>query len=284
MTARPILLPLLAGVMLLLAPATAGAKTPPKWKVGDRVEAYDIYSESWEAGTIFLVEDYRPSSPLYYKARLDRLPAGTSQNELLLTEAQVRPVGAGASAKKLEVGTVVDVYFADGRGKNRGTILMAMANGRYKIRYAGCTKTWDEVVDALAVKPPPALARSDARIRFLVGKWVMFTPSYPNTVIHDDQVIREYGTGAKSPPLQINADGTYVWYFDFGKPPVKGRWIVDSKTPKTDMGTQSVDGVLVDDPTGQPWKVYRWRPPHDKLDRITTQQMCSGVTDIGQRA
>src|SRR5207244_779696 len=124
---------------------------------------------------------------------------------------------------------------------------------------------------------------SAAPLRFLVGKWAMFTPSYPTTVVRGNDVYREYGPGGKSPPLEIKADGSYVWYFDYGKAPVSGRWQPDPKVEGADSGTQSYDGVLIDDPSGQPWKVYRWVVKSDSEDHITAQQMCSGISDIGTR-
>jgi hypothetical protein len=34
----------------------------------------------------------------------------------------------------------------------------------------------------------------------------------------------------KSPGIQINGDGTYVWYQENGKPPVKGKWLPPLKS------------------------------------------------------
>jgi hypothetical protein len=283
--ARLLLLALLVVALLVGATSLAAASSAPKWKVGDRVEGYDTYTSTWEKGTIFLVEDYRSTgSSLYYKERLDRTPPGSTQNELLLRENQIRALGAGAKGKTFKVGSTVDVYYESNRqGKNRGKIIAA-AGGRYKIHYLGCTKTWDEWVDRLAVKSPAQISVHSAKIKFLAGKWIMFTPSYPNTVVHDGKIYREYGTGARTPPLTIKANGTFVWYFDFGKKPVRGHWKTDAKVPGADTGTQSVDGVLIKDPDGNPWKAFRWTPKGDHKDRIEAQRMCSGEADIGTRA
>ena len=112
----------------------------------------------------------------------------------------------------------------------------------------------------------------------------MFTPSYPNTVIHDSQIYREYGTGARTPPLLIKSNGTFVWYFDFGKKPVKGRWTPDAKVKGTTTGTQSVDGVIIKDPQSNPWKVYKRVVKGDSKAHITAERMCWGLTDIGTKA
>jgi hypothetical protein len=146
------------------------------------------------------------------------------------------------------------------------------------------SSAFDEWVDRLAVLEPATISKEAAEIKFLTGKWSMFTPSYANTVIKGENVYRQYGPGAKSPPLEINADGSYVWHFDFSNPPVKGRWITDAKVPGADMGTQSENGILIKDATGQEWKVYRRVVKGDSEDHITVHRMGSGMTDIGTRA
>ncbi len=176
------------------------------------------------------------------------------------------------------LGDRVDVY-----GKRRGTII-EVTGGRYKVHYDGCESHWDDWRDASDLRPEATISANAPEISFLIGKWVMFTPSYPTTVVRGNTVYREYGMGAKAPPLQINANGTYVWYFDYGKPPVKGTWRTDAKVEGERYTTAAQDGIVIKDPTGGDWKVFRRDSTRDSGDHITAQTMCSGTTVIGTRA
>jgi hypothetical protein len=268
--------------LVALAASQVQAYGPPKWHVGDRVEVQDIYTSTWEKATITEVRDDRASSGrLWYKAHLDRKPPNSTETDLLLREDQIR--AQSTFVARFRRGDTVDVYYSPGQGKNRGTVLQVGADGRYKIHYPGCTPVWDEWIDHGSVLPPARLSRGSAAVRFLVGRWIMFTPSYPTTVTNDGKVYREYGTGARTPPLVMKGNGRYVWYFDFGKRPVRGRWVPDARVPGASMGTQSVDGLIIKDPTGKPWKVYKREVRGDRKSHLTAQRMCSGITDIGTK-
>ena len=272
-----------AAVLVVLALAVnAPAQTAPKYAVGQRVET-NTYGTGgvWTKGTITAVNDDRPNDGnLKYAIHLDKPAPGYTETDVSAFENEVRPLVAFTPFK---VGTVVDVYYEPGVGRDRGIVRAVTNDGRYRIHFPGCEKGRDELIDHDLVKKPRHLSRSSRKVRFLVGKWIMFTPSYPNTVIHDGEIYREYGTGARTPPLTIRSNGRYVWYFDFGKKPVRGRWKPDARIPGTDTGTATVDGVVIKDPGGNPWKVYR-RKADDHKDHITAQRMCSGMADIGTRA
>ena len=271
----------LAVALLALAAATALAQDAPVWKAGDRVETYNPSTTLWEPATVVKVEDWRTYGRGFaYRVRLDDKNAPNT--EWATTVDRVRALAAAGGAAEFKAGDRVDVFYDATHGKNRATVLES-APGKYKVHYEGCTATWDEWVDRLALHAPATLAPGSADVTFLFGKWAMFTPSYPNTVLHGDDLYREYGPGGKSPPLQINADGSYVWYFDFGKPPVTGKWRADAKVPGADMGTQAYAGVIIDDPARQPWKVYRIVSKTDTEDRIEARRMCSGEVDMGTR-
>ncbi|HTE34227.1 MAG TPA: hypothetical protein VK666_27800, partial [Chryseolinea sp.] len=93
-----------------------------------------------------------------------------------------------------------------------------------------------------------------------------------------NDVYREYGPGAKAPPLQINSNGSFVWYDEYNKPPVKGNWVTQAKIEGVKMGTETVNGILITDSRGILWKIYKDRPDH-----MTAQKMCSGETQGGTR-
>lgn len=278
---------------LVFFAVAAAADDTPQWSAGQHVETYDPSSTQWKPARITSVEDWRSYGKGYaYRVHIEdpavanpdfattgdriRLPGG------LQAGAPAAGTAAAAAGATYAVGATVDVYYESGQGKNRGRVLEVQP-GRYKVHYTGCTANWDEWVDRGRVRPPATLAATSPEVAFLVGRWAMFTPSYPNTVIRGDDVYREYGPGGKSPPLELFADGRYVWYYDYGKPPVQGRWTPDAKVPGADMGTASVDGVLIADPSGQEWKVYRRVLVGDTKDAITAQQMCSGLTQTGTR-
>jgi hypothetical protein len=270
----------MAATLLALA-ATALAQDAPVWNEGDRVETRNPSTTLWEPATVIRIEDWRPYGKGFaYRVRLDDKNAANP--EWATTAEQVRPLAAAGAASAFKAGDRVDVFYDATHGKNRGVVLEA-APGKYKVHYTGCGAHFDEWVDRLALHAPAALAASAPEVKFLVGNWAMFTPSYPNTVIRGEDIYREYGPGAKSPPLSINGDGSYVWYYDFGRAPVKGTWTADAKVPGADMGEQAYAGVVIADPTGRPWKVYRVPSPAGDVDRIEARRMCSGEVDMGTR-
>jgi hypothetical protein len=121
------------------------------------------------------------------------------------------------------------------------------------------------------------------QIKFLLGAWKVFMSGYPITVVRGNTIYREYGTGAQVPPLRITADGTYVWYDEYNKPPVKGRWTPDAKIEGAQFGTTFINGVVIKDSKGGEWKVYRWKPQGDNEDRVTVRTLCSAVAVDGTR-
>src|SRR4051794_35850356 len=181
---------LAAVALFALTAAQAGGQTgPPKYSVGQRVEAMNSFTDGWQAGTVTQVNDERPThGNLKYLVHLDR-PATDGEDDWSFFENEVRPLQAFAP---LRVGARVDVYYSPGNGKGRGKVIGAPdASGRYLIHYDGCGKYLDERVDHALVVKAKRLPRSSHAVRFLLGKWIMFTPSYPNTVVHDGELYRE---------------------------------------------------------------------------------------------
>ena len=184
----------------------------------------------------------------------------------------------------LKVGARVDVFLSDNiEAKNRGTIVSINGN-MVKVHYDGCKVYLDEIIDVSRVRPAAALSPKSPEVAFFRGSWLMFTPGYPTTLVKGDSLYREYGVGAKAPPLVIKADGTYVWYFSFGKAPVKGRWTPHAKIVGARFGTETVDGVIIKDPSGNEWKVSKTVSTRDTADHLTARLMCSGETVMGTRS
>jgi hypothetical protein len=195
----------------------------------------------------------------------------------------VRNVPGASVGGAFKVGDRVDVFAANNQDKaRRGTIIEA-AGGRFKVHYDGCEAAKDESVDRGELHPAATISAGAIEIQFLIGGWKMFTSSYPNTVVSGNTVYREYGMGASVPPLRINADGTYVWYDEYNKPPVKGRWTPDAKIEGAKFWAAFADGVVIKDSKGTEWKVYRWKPAGDNTDRITAKTICANKTADGTR-
>jgi hypothetical protein len=182
----------------------------------------------------------------------------------LLALAATQAIG---QSPVLPPGTTVDVFSSPGVGKARGKIVSGPdTSSRYRVRYTGCTSGFDEFVDQSLVMKAAQLPRSSPSLRSLIGKWAVFTPSYPARVVKDRDTIRDYRRGRKPAPLTIGAGGRYVWHYDYGHTPIRGRWTTDAKLPGG-TGIYRADGIVVRDPQRRPWK----------LARGVLQRFCSGV-------
>jgi len=243
------------------------------WKVGDKVEAFDMYNNTWSNGTVSIVLTDR--TPIQWRVTFDD-PKGHTFEYLSLTSAQIR--ARGIKAPTFQLNQRVDVYYTSGDPKGRATVIERQPNGRYKVHYDGCGAYRDESVDWSQVKPESTVSASDPDIKATLGKWAMFVYSYPNTYSDGNYVYRVYGTGAKAPPLQINADGTYTWYDEFNKPPVKGNWATHAKIAGVTMGTEAVNGIILKDSHNVYWKISK-----DRQDHIEARMLCSGQTQGGTR-
>lgn len=271
---------------------------PPKFKVGEIVEVHSyFFNPPWHKAKIL---SFNKECASQYRVQFVGEDAGdhgkpcVGGNDVRALEAEQPPADAGnkpaagnnpqPAGGSFKVGDRVDVYASWGKDKaQRGTIIEA-ADGRYKVHYDGCGTHFDALIDRADLHPSATISTDAGEIKFLFGKWIMFTPSYPNTMISGNTIYREYGLGAKAPPLQINADGTYVWYDEFGKPPARGSWTTDAKIEGAKYNTAFVDGVIIKDSKGGLWKVYRGKLAGDNQDRVTAHTMCSGQTVIGTRA
>jgi hypothetical protein len=201
----------------------------------------------------------------------------------LLTVAATQAVGqTDQSFTPLPTGTRVDVFSSPGVGQGRGKIVGAPdAAGKYKVRMDGCTAAFDQRVDHSLVARASTLSRTSAVLRPLFGRWAVFTPSYPAAVVKDPKTRRDYARGKKPAPLTLRANGHFVWYYDYGHRPVRGRWTTDAALP-SGPGIYQRGGVVIKDPRGHPWKVYARKRTGGKA-QVSVQRFCSGVTDIGTK-
>lgn len=181
------------------------------------------------------------------------------------------PPTANGDAPK--VGSRVDVYWNPKQGKNHATILKILGNGKYKVHYSGCGDYWDEEVDGSLIRPFSTVSNDAPEIKFLLGKWAL-------TVVGISDWAMAWG---KTPGIEINGDGTYIWYQDGGKPPVRGKWTTDAKLPGADLSPQKNHGILIKDAEGVEWKVYRWITQNDDGNHVEVQRMCSAESIVGKR-
>ena len=260
-------------LIILIATLSFSATAQTPWRVGDKVQVRTSSMDKWDNATIYLVLTDR--TPTQYKAKMD-IPGKYSDDYPLVRADQIRSINAKPTAT-FPMNSRVDLLYPDGGAHTRGSVIEILADGRYKVRIDGCSAKWDEVVDWNQLKPAPFIANTHPDIAALMGKWAMFTPSYPNTVIKGNDVYRQYGTGAKAPPLQINANGTFTWYNEFNKPPVTGNWVSDAKVQGLTSGVESFNGIIINDHISY-FKVYKDRPDH-----IICERLCWGTTDMGTR-
>lgn len=270
--------------ILILSAALVTFAQDVQWNVGDKVEILNL-SKEWSPGTIIGTVDW--NGTLMYRVKLDDENASTvyfnhtpvsdirprgGVNQPLSNNQQQNDIQPQNFGGAFQIGDTVDTFYDRNRGHNRGVIL-EVGDRRFKVHYAGCEKTFDEWVDASLVQPPATISTDAPEITFLSGKWRLTTVA----------VGGNYAVWGSSPGIQINADGTYVWYENSTNKPTRGRWRTDAKVPKLNEGTQKFDGIIVKDSAGNEWKAFRWRPAGETKDLIEIDRMCSGLSEVGSR-
>src|SRR6185295_1099705 len=157
---------LLASALLLTITALSFAQAQPQWKVGDRIEVRNMSAE-WVRASIVGIVDWRDAGRGFgYRVKVDdqnapnvywTAPAETVRALPGLQEdtpADMQPVvnPKPANGAAFKVGDRVDTFYDENRGHNRGTVI-EVKEGKYKVHYTGCAKTWDEWVDRTLVLP-----------------------------------------------------------------------------------------------------------------------------------
>lgn len=278
-----------AAMLLLGNVFHIGAQDQPKWKVGDKIEVKNM-SQTWVRATVLEVVDWRDGGRGFgYRIQTEdanapnrywtapansvrNLPDNNNNNKENNNNIRENDRDNKNAAGKFNVGDRVDTYYDETRGHNRGTII-EVGNGRYKVHYNGCTTTFDEWVDRDLVRQPATISANAPEIKFLIGKWSLTTAAVGHNNVF----------WSKLPGIQINSDGTYIWYQGGDKQPVKGRWVTDAKVPGLDMGTPKYDGIIFKDANGQEWKAFRWILKNDNSEQIEIDKMCSNSSQRGSR-
>lgn len=269
-------------ILLFASISYSFAQNATQWKVGDKVEILNL-SKEWVPGTIIGTVDW--NGTLMYRVKLDDdnapnvyfnhtpvsdIRARGGQKQAANQQTDDPPMQNADGAFK--IGDTVDTLYDPNHGHNRGTIIET-GDRKYKVHYTGCEKTFDDWVDASLVRPPAKISADAPEITYLFGKWRLTTAA----------VGYNYMVWGSSPGIQINADGSYLWYEDTAHPPTRGKWRTDAKVPKLNEGTQKYDGIIVKDSEGKEWKAFRWRPEGATKDLIEIDRMCSGLSEVGSR-
>lgn len=274
-----------ASFLLLACLSFSFGQDAPQWKVGDKVEVKNM-SGVWVPATVLEVVDWRGYGRGFaYRIETEdknapntmwNAPADSVRARGGQKPADNPPADDGAQPKnfngEFKLGDVVDTLYDPNRGHNRGTIIET-GDRKYKVHYTGCEQTFDEWVDASLMRPPATISADAPEIKFLFGKWRLTTVAVGNNNVF-------WGS---SPGIQINSDGSYIWYENSTDKPTKGKWRTDAKVPKLNEGTQKFDGLIVKDSEGHEWKAFRWRPAGETKDLIEIDRMCSGLSEVGSR-
>lgn len=277
---------LFASVLLLLVNAsTSFAQNNTDFKVGDTIYVNAFYSGCVKATitqtdpkySVHILEGSYKDKDLFYNAsRIKECPQNSQVNQQTpdnKTPDEPDNKQPPKTAGSLKVGDRVDVYLSGNQqGKNRGTILETNGS-QYKVHYDGCSEKDDVWENFMLVHPAANISRDNAEIKFLTGKWSMTTVGISSTAI----------AWGKSPGIQINGDGTYLWFQSGGKPPVTGKWSPHAKIEGAREGTETVNGIIIKDARGAEWKMYRRKSTLDNDDHITIRLLCSTETQMGTR-
>lgn len=162
----------------------------------------------------------------------------------------------------------VDVYNKDGSLKGRGKII-AISTATYTVHYDGCPDTKDEVVDTSLTKPTDTLSKSDPSLDIIHGKWNLLLYDYP----------KDYKPNPATPPLQINAAGTYQWNDVYNKPGVISMWYQYPKLPGATKGADAHNCVVIMDRYQQFWRCY----VDEKDNKLHIEKFCSDFSREGER-
>jgi hypothetical protein len=249
------------------------------YKVGDTIFA-NVFSGGCVRVTVTGVDPaysvhieegmYKDRDTFYNASRL----ADCKQSDQTATKGNDDGPVKNPNVGDFAVGDRVDVYLSGGKeGKNRGTIVDVRPS-EYKVHYDGCADKEDVWENGSFIKPASVISATDPEIQFLTGRWAMTSVG----------ISELYVAWGKAPGIQIDRDGTYIWYQGAGKQPVKGRWSPHAKIDGTRFGTETDNGIIIKDAAGNEWKMYRRRSKADKADHITIRMMCQGLTQIGTRA
>ncbi len=126
------------------------------------------------------------------------------------------------------------------------------------------------------------LEAPSASANYFTGKWTLFVGPTAHREVIDSKGYLVVGPGAHVPPLQINADGTYVWTVD-RKTTVRGNWRAMSAN-ELRAGTKLPAVLLMNAEGGKNWEVWKTGAnAGNNRDAISVERMDLGQSYQGTR-
>lgn len=234
-----------------------------KFKVGDAVEA--TYLGEWKKATVVGVDSEGKRYKIHFEGEtscnghaLDSFIA----REWVRPRAGTAPKGAptkpksGTKAGSYRAGDLV-LYRAGGPKWYSGATIEAYDAAKRQYRLRLDTGGGDILPAHSVFRPGDKIDNS-----FFIGKWVVFVSGSTSTYTQGKEGFRRFSEGMKLPPLEIKADGTYVWR-ELGGKVIKGKW----RGEKTAPGITILKGA-----DGRDWTVYEstegYAPTRDTKDEI----------------
>ena len=117
---------------------------------------------------------------------------------------------------------------------------------------------------------------------YFLGTWTLFVGPTAHHEVIDAKGYLVVGSGARVPPLLINADETYVWTID-SRTIIKGKWrkMADGELRS---GTKAPAILLLNAESGKNWEVWRTGVnPGNNRDAISIDRMDLGLSYKGTR-
>jgi hypothetical protein len=117
---------------------------------------------------------------------------------------------------------------------------------------------------------------------YFIGRWSLFAGPTAHHEVIDSKGYLVVGPGAHVPPLQINADGSYVWTID-SKTTVRGKWRAMASS-ELRSGTRPPAILLVNAEGGKNWEVWKTGVNQgNNRDAIGVERMDLGLSYQGSR-
>ncbi len=243
-----------------------------RFKVGDRVEATYLgdwtkavvvggYEDNGFGGTYeiqFEGQNYSAGriNAKWVRPRADSpaedVPRENPRTPNVPTPDREKPSNNSGGALKKGDGVM---YRGGGPIWERGAKIVSYDAGKRSYRIQ--TNAGGDIVPCHSVAKPNQFDND-----FFVGKWAVFVGGAATTFERGGDLYRRFSGGAKLPPLEIKADGTFVWRDDRGRA-IRGNW-----EPREGVPGITILGGL----DGKDWTVYEstegYAPTEKTLDEI----------------
>lgn len=211
--------------------------------------------------------------------RLDRIPRRYATLAALAGTLSLAAAPAPAQLPQCSVGMHVPRVSP----LNYGATILAIdaVKGSYQVK-----SDRDGLVDWV----PASLLRSscagvEARpvtTSYFVGNWSLFVGPTPHHATIDGKGYLVVGTGAHVPPVQINADGSYIWTVD-SRTRIAGHWRPMAEH-ELKYGTKPPAILLLAGEDGRNWEVWRAGVnAANNRDAIFVERMDLGLSYRGTR-